>query len=106
MHELDTAPDDGRGYEPFAGRPDQTTELRPDGLVGRKKAAHERMGVPSYRVVDPRKISLTVFELDSTPFPYQQVADVPGHRAFDATQPVAVRVVPADLLDGLHPEPG
>lgn len=31
-----------------------------------KKAAYPRMGVPSYWVIDPRRPSLTAFELDST----------------------------------------
>jgi Uma2 family endonuclease len=70
-----------------------------------KKAAYQRMGVPSYWVVDPRKLSLTVFELDSTGFRYQLVAEVTGDKSFEATQPFAVRVVPAELLGGLSPEP-
>jgi Uma2 family endonuclease len=70
-----------------------------------KKAAYQRMGVPSYWVVDPRTLSLTVFELDSTGFRYQLVAEVAGDKSFEATQPFAVRVVPAELLGGLAPEP-
>ena len=63
-----------------------------------KKAAYQRMGVQSYWLVDPAKPSLTVFELDSTGFRYQRIAEVVGDKAFEATQPFAVRVVPADLL--------
>ncbi|HKN97781.1 MAG TPA: Uma2 family endonuclease [Pseudonocardiaceae bacterium] len=69
-----------------------------------KKAAYLRMGVPSYWVIDPRKPSLTVFELDRTTFGYEHVADIVGNKAFDATQPFPVRVIPADLLGGLAPE--
>jgi Uma2 family endonuclease len=66
-----------------------------------KKAAYQRMGVPSYWVVDPRTLTLTVFELDSTGFRYERVAEVVGDKAFEATQPFPVRVVPAELLGGL-----
>jgi Uma2 family endonuclease len=120
---------------PFAVQPSETTELQPDVLVARdedlteknlpapllavevlspssvlkdlnlKKAAYQRMGVPSYWVVDPRTPSLTVFELDGTGFRYQVVAEVTGDKSFDATQPFAVHVVPAELLGGLTPEP-
>lgn len=121
---------------PFAVRPSDTTELRPDVLVGRdedftekdlpvaallavevlspssvlkdlnlKKAAYQRMGVPNYWVIDPRKLSLTVFELDSKGFRYQQIAEVFGDKAFEATQPFAVRIVPVELLGRLSPEP-
>lgn len=120
---------------PFAVRPNERTELRPDVLVTRdddltmtnlpvapllavevlspssvitdfnnKKAAYQRMGVPSYWVIDPRTLTLTVFELDSTGFRYELVAEVVGDKAFEATQPFPVRVVPAELLGGLPPE--
>ncbi|HEX3647611.1 MAG TPA: Uma2 family endonuclease [Pseudonocardiaceae bacterium] len=69
-----------------------------------KKAAYLRMGVPSYWVIDPRRPSLTVFELDSTKFGYEQVAQVEGDKAFEATQPFPVRVVPTDMLGRLSPE--
>jgi Uma2 family endonuclease len=63
-----------------------------------KKAAYQRMGVPSYWVIDPVKASLIVFELDSKGFTYQLIAEVVGDKAFEATQPFAVRIVPAELL--------
>lgn len=116
---------------PFAVRPNESTELQPDVLVGRdedfteknlpvapllavevlspssvitdfnnKKAAYQRMGVPSYWVIDPRTLTLTVFELDTTGFRYELVAEVVGEKAFEATQPFPVRVVPAKLLSG------
>jgi Uma2 family endonuclease len=69
-----------------------------------KKAAYQRMGVASYWVVDPRKPSLTVFELDGTGFRYELVGEVMGDKAFEATQPFAVRIVPAELLGGLPVE--
>lgn len=48
-----------------------------------KKAAYQRMGVQSYWLVDPVKPSLTVFELDSTGFRYQRIAEVVGDKAFE-----------------------
>ena len=62
-----------------------------------KKAAYERMGVPSYWVLDPLEHILTVFELDGTGFHYQKVAEVSGDKAYEATQPFPVRIVPAEL---------
>lgn len=66
--------------------------------VTSKKAAYERMGVPSYWVIDPKVPSLTVFELDKPGFHYELVAEVAGEKAFEATLPFPVRVVPAELL--------
>ncbi len=62
-----------------------------------KKAAFQRMGVPSYWVLDPLELTLTVFELDGTGFHYQKVAEVNGDKAYEATQPFPVRIVPAEL---------
>jgi Uma2 family endonuclease len=62
-----------------------------------KKAAYARLGVPSYWVLDPLEHVLTVFELDGTSFHYQQVAEVSGDKAYEATQPFPVRIVPAEL---------
>jgi len=75
--------------------------LSPSSIINdlnNKKAAYQRLGVPSYWVVDPSKASLNVFELDSTGFRYERVAEVVGDKAFEATQPFAVRIVPAELL--------
>lgn len=69
-----------------------------------KKAVYERMGAPSYWIADPRRPSLTVFELDGNG--YRLVADVLGNKPFEAMQPFPVRIVPADLLGGLAPECG
>ena len=65
-----------------------------------KKAAYERLGVPSYWVVEPQQPSLTVFELDGEGR-YRQVAEVKGEDAFEAQQPFPVRVVPLELLGTL-----
>lgn len=67
-----------------------------------KKAAYQRMGIPSYWVIDPRKASLTVFELDRKGFTYQLIAEVVGDKAFEATQPFPVRIVPVELLGRMY----
>lgn len=65
-----------------------------------KKAVYERLGVPSYWVIDPDGPAMTVFELD-TDGHYQQVAKVSGEEPFDATRPYPVRIVPIELLGRL-----
>lgn len=116
---------------PFAVRPSLDTEVQPDVIVARdedlteknlpvapllavevlspssvlndfnnKKAVYERFGVSSYWVIDPLDPSLTVFELDENGR-YQQIAEVDGDKAFEATQPYPVRIVPSELLGGL-----
>jgi len=68
-----------------------------------KKAHYERIGVPSYWILDPtRPGSLTVLELDDQGH-YGQVAHVEGDAEFVAARPFEVTVVPARLLDGLRP---
>jgi len=68
-----------------------------------KKAVYERLGVESYWLVNPDRAqpTVTVFELDGGE--YRQVAHVIGAEAFEAQRPFPVRVVPADLVAGLHP---
>jgi Uma2 family endonuclease len=68
-----------------------------------KKAVYERMGVPSYWLVDPRRElpALTVFELAGRS--YRQVAAAAGSESWTAARPFAVQVVPADLIAGLQP---
>lgn len=114
---------------PFAVHEGIKTELQPDVLVARevdltdkdlpvapmlavevlspsttlvdlnvKKAVFERMGTPSYWLVDPLDPKLTVFELDERGT-YQLVAEVAADKAYEATQPFAVRIVPSELLD-------
>ena len=61
-----------------------------------KKAAYERLGVPTYWVIDPQVPSLTVFELDSGE--YQQIGLVKGDEVWAAERPFPVRVIPAELL--------
>jgi len=65
-----------------------------------KKAAYERLGVPSYWVVDPHPPSLTVFELDGDGR-YRQIAEVKGEDEFLAQRPFPVRIVPTELLGTL-----
>lgn len=61
-----------------------------------KRAAYERMGTPSYWVLDPDVPDLRVFELDGAE--YRLVAHVRGEEAFEATRPFPVTVRPAALL--------
>lgn len=65
-----------------------------------KKAAYERMGVPSYWVIDPDKPSMTVFALGHDRR-YAETAHVVGDQPYEAQQPYPVRVVPVDLLGRL-----
>lgn len=69
-----------------------------------KRAAYERMGTPSYWVLDPDVPDLLVLELDSSGS-YRELTRVSGAAAFLATRPFAVRVVPAALLERLGPGP-
>src|SRR6266849_1708625 len=71
-----------------------------------KKAVYERMGVPSYWLVDPDRSrpSLTAFRLRGGC--YRQEAAVSGRDVWQAGHPFAVRIVPADLIAGLEPRPG
>lgn len=66
-----------------------------------KKAVYQRMGVPSYWLIDPQDPRLTVFELDEDG-QYQQIADVKGDDPFDAERPFPVRIVPAELVGRLR----
>ncbi|TWF93713.1 Uma2 family endonuclease [Saccharopolyspora dendranthemae] len=113
---------------PFAVRPSVTVELQPDLLVARdedlteaylpaapvlavevlspstrlndlnsKKAFYERLGVPCYWVIDPLEPRLTAFELGEDG-EYERIVKVAGTEVFDAANPFAVRVVPAELI--------
>jgi Putative restriction endonuclease len=62
-----------------------------------KKAAYERMGVPSYWTVDPASVTLTAFEMDAR-CRCGQVARVCGEAEFVTALPFPFRVRPADLL--------
>ena len=57
---------------------------------------------PSYWVVDPTGPRADRFELDDEGR-YLQDEHVEGDKAFAATRPFPVTVVPARLLDGLRP---
>lgn len=68
-----------------------------------KRAHYERIGVPSYWVLDPNEPGvLKVFELGSDGR-YVDIATVTGDEKFAATAPFPITVVPARLLDGLRP---
>ncbi|TCO50808.1 Uma2 family endonuclease [Actinocrispum wychmicini] len=68
--------------------------------INTKKAAYQRMGVPSYWIIDPVDARLTVFELDDAGV-YAQVAEVKGEDGVEVERPFPVRVVPAELLGTL-----
>lgn len=60
-----------------------------------KRRVLEEAGVPSYWLVEPDALVLTVLELDGGS--YREVSRVSGDEAFEAVRPFPVRVVPADL---------
>lgn len=67
-----------------------------------KRAAYERHGVASYWLVDPDAPSVTVLELRDRR--YVELGTVIGDGALDVTRPFPVRLVPAELTRGLHPD--
>ncbi len=67
-----------------------------------KHAAYERMGTPSYWMLDPGVPNLLVLELDADSR-YQEVAQVVGDEAFETHRPFTVHVVPIELLGRLDP---
>jgi Uma2 family endonuclease len=64
-----------------------------------KKAAYQRLGVPSYWVIGPQRMRLTVFELRDGG--YLETVSVTGSEAYQAEKPFPVRIVPVDLLGWL-----
>jgi len=62
-----------------------------------KKAAFERMGAPSYWLLDPATETLTAFELDGDGT-YQLVAKATGEELFVVAHPFPFEVRPAGLL--------
>jgi Uma2 family endonuclease len=67
-----------------------------------KKTVYERMGVPSYWLVEPKpaRPALTVFELQGAI--YEEVASVEGRNEWTASRLFPVTIVPADLIAGLR----
>ncbi len=66
-----------------------------------KRAAYERMGTPSYWVLDPDVPDLLVLELDADGR-YQEVTRVVGNEVFEAHLPFKVRIVPMELFGRLR----
>ncbi len=60
-----------------------------------KRRVLEEGGVPSYWLLEPDALVLTVLELDGGT--YRQVAEVSGKQTYDAVLPFGVRVIPAEL---------
>lgn len=60
-----------------------------------KRAIYQRMGIPSYWIIDPEVPELLVLELDATD-EYAEVARVAGDETFEARLPFGVRIVPND----------
>lgn len=68
-----------------------------------KKAHYERLGVPSYWLLDPvQPGGLEIYELDEHGR-YQLAAAVSGEEVYLARRPFPARICPARLLDGLRP---
>jgi Uma2 family endonuclease len=65
--------------------------------VNLKRAAYERMGAPSYWLLDPATETLTAFELDADGR-YQPAAKAQGAEEFAVARPFPFRTRPADLL--------
>jgi Uma2 family endonuclease len=63
-----------------------------------KKAAYERMGVPSYWVIDPDESVLTVFELGEDGR-YAQLAEVKGDNTYRVSRPFELAVTPSGLTE-------
>lgn len=66
-----------------------------------KRAAYQRMGTPSYWVLDPDVPDLLVLELDDDG-QYQEMARVTGDDVFEAHRPFNARIVPNELLGRLR----
>lgn len=66
-----------------------------------KRAAYQRMGTPSYWVLDPDVPDLLVLELDDDG-QYQEMARVTDDDVFEADRPFKVRIVPNELLGRLR----
>ena len=62
-----------------------------------KRARYEAAGCPSYWVVDPMQPSIVCWELQD--WAYVEVARATGDDRVSVTQPFAVTLAPADLVD-------
>ena len=62
-----------------------------------KRDRLQQAGCPSYWLVDPVTVAVTVLELREGS--YEQVAQVTGGQAYDAVLPYPVRLVPVELQD-------
>jgi Uma2 family endonuclease len=72
--------------------------------INSKKVAYQRMGTPSYWLIDPIEARLTVFELDQSGV-YAQIGEVKGEDAIEVERPYPIRIVPAELLGTLWRKP-
>ena len=83
----------------LAGLPLLVVEVQSPGTravdLTLKRGVLEEAGVPSYWLVEPDDLLLTVLELVDGR--YEQAAQVRGEEAFDALRPFPVRVVPGRL---------
>ncbi|MFT4187686.1 MAG: Uma2 family endonuclease [Aeromicrobium sp.] len=61
-----------------------------------KKDRYERAGVPSYWIVDPNRLTLTVFELVDGR--YELVAEVGSDESWTAERPFPVTIAPGELV--------
>ncbi|OLF08778.1 hypothetical protein BLA60_22485 [Actinophytocola xinjiangensis] len=68
--------------------------------LNNKRAAYQRLEVPSYWVIDPEVPKLVAYELNEN-LVYHTVAEVKGSEVFEAERPFPVRIVPNDLLGRL-----
>jgi Uma2 family endonuclease len=66
-----------------------------------KRKLYQRIGVPSYWIIDPKVPSLLVLQLGADG-KYREVAKAVGDEPFEATRPFAVRIIPNDLLGRLR----
>ena len=65
-----------------------------------KKAVYERLGVPTFWVIDPEVPTLTAFEFGADGL-YEQTVVVKADEVFETTAPFPVRFSPAELLGTL-----
>ncbi|MEP9395064.1 Uma2 family endonuclease [Gordonia sp. VNK1] len=100
VRDLEGMPDDGHRYELIDGAPVLVVEVASPSTalhdLNTKKAAYQRLGVPSYWVIDPERVAQTVYELREDR--YHESATVVGDQVFETARPYPVQVIPARLL--------